>query len=135
MRSAEGSPLRLNGDWILERLDRDADYPDPSGPPMGRVLMSRATGRFMEVAREATVSSDSWLEVPIPDHALHHKWFRAFLGSIGCEDEYFGSIGRWLKDYGSDVRLKLWSNFRSEQVFGYVIATCRRAGIDTEVVP
>lgn len=127
--------LQLAGAWILARLDRDADYPDPSGPPMGRVFMNRDTGEFVELEQDAGAPCvDSWLEIPIPDHGQRHKWFRAFLSSIGCEDEYDGSIGRWLNEYGSDVRFRMWSKFRSERVVDYVIATCRRAGIDGEVL-
>lgn len=142
------SPLRLDGGWISAGLNQDADYPNPDGPQMGRVFMNRETGQFVGVLRDPDDDDDasakereaigsspvSWLEIPIPDHGQHHKWFRAFLGSIGCEDEYFGSIGRWLKEYGSDVRVELWSNFRSERVVDYVIARCRAAGIDAEVV-
>ena len=129
------SLLQLDGAWISAGLDRDADYPNPDGPPMGRVFLNRKTGQFIDVARESDEpSADAWLEVPVPDHGQHHRWFRAFLHSIGCEDEYFGSIGRWLNEYGSEARFELWSAFRSERVVDYVIATCRRAGIDAEVV-
>lgn len=127
--------LRLNGGAVLARFDRDADYPDPAAPPMGRVFIDRKTGEFVEVARGAVEPPpDRWLELPIPDHALRHRWFRAFLGSIGCEDEYYGSIGRWLEDYGSEARVRMWTNFRSQQVLTYVVATCRRAGIDAKAV-
>lgn len=126
---------QLDGAWISAWIDRDADYPDLSGPPMGRIFMNRDTGEFVEVVQETGAPCvDSWLEIPIPGHRQHHKWFRAFLSSIGCEDEYRGSIGRWLNQYGSDVRFRMWSAFRSERVVDYVIATCRRAGIDAEVV-
>jgi hypothetical protein len=128
------SPLQLDGGWISAGLDRDADYPNPERPPMGRVFMNRETGEFIEAQEPIESSPVSWLEIPIPDHGQHHRWFRAFLGSIGCEDEYFGSIGRWLNEYGSDVRFELWSNFRSERVIDHVIATCRAAGIDAEIV-
>jgi len=142
------SRLQLDRGWIAAGLDHDADYPSPDGPPMGRVFMNRATGQFVEVLRDRddddndsatmrqTIESSpvSWLEIPFPDHGQYHKWFRAFLGSIGCEDEYFGSIGRWLKEYGSDTRFRMWSNFRSEKVVNHVITTCRSAGIDAEVV-
>ena len=120
---------------IVARLDRDADYPDLSGPPRGRVFINRETGELVELVPEAVEpGSDSWLEIPIPDHGQRHRWFRAFLSSIGCEDEYFGSIGRWLQEYGSDVRFRMWSTFRSERVVEHVVATCRRAGIGGEVV-
>ena len=142
------SPLQLDGGWISAGLDRNADYPNPDGPQMGRVFMNRETGQFVGVLRDRDADDDastkereaiesspvSWLEIPIPSHGQHHKCFRVFLGSIGCEDEYFGSIGRWLKEYGSDVRAELWSNFRSERVVDYVIARCRAAGIDAQVV-
>lgn len=136
MRKLDATPasLLLNSGRVLAWFDRDADYPDPAAPPIGRVFVDRKTGEFVEVAREAVEPSpDLWLELPIPDHALHHRWFRKFLGSIGCEDEYYGSIGRWLRDYGSDARVRLWSRFRSEQVLAYVVAKCRSAGIDAEV--
>ena len=114
---------------------------------MGRVFMNRETGKFIEVLRdrddddddsakerEAVESSpDSWLEIPIPDHGQHHKWLRAFLRSIDREQEYSGSIGRWLQEYGSDDEAA-WYTFRSERVVDYVIATCLGAGIDAEVV-
>jgi len=139
----------LDGSWISAELNQDADYPNPDRAQIGRVFMNRKTGRFVGVLqsrdnddaanakeREAIESSPvSWLEIHIPDHRQHHKWFRAFLESIGCEDEYFGSIGRWLNDYGSNVRVELWSNFRSQRVVDHVIAICRVAGIDAEVVP
>ena len=141
-------PLQLDGGWISTGLDQDADYPNPDGPETGRVFLNRDTGQFVGVLwdrgdddddsakeREVIESSPvSWLEIPIPDHGQRHRWFRAFLGSIGCEDEYYGSIGRWLKEYGSDVRVELWSKYRSERVVDYVIARCRAAGIDAEVV-
>ena len=102
---------------------------------MGRVFMNRTTGEFIEAAYEAgEPSAETWLAIPIPDHGLRHKWFRSFLASIGREDEYSGSIGRWLKETGSEVRAQLWSNFRSDRVAAYVIAACRRAGIDATVV-
>ena len=80
--------------------------------------MNRETGKFIEVLRdrndddedsakerEAVESSpDSWLEIPIPDHGQHHKWLRAFLRSIDREQEYSGSIGGWLKEYGSTTK-------------------------------
>lgn len=132
---AELTPLRLTRACCLEWLDRDADYPNPSDPPMGRVFMNRTTGEFIGVAQESNGPSPvSWLAMPIPDHGLRHKWFRAFLESIGCEDEYTGSIGRWLTEHGSDVRAQLWSNFRSDRVIAHIIAACRRAGIDAKVV-
>lgn len=132
---AELTPLRLTRACCLEWLDRDADYPNPSDPPMGRVFMNRTTGEFIEVEQESSEPSpDTWLAMPIPDHGLRHKWFRAFLESVGREDEYTGSIGRWLKEHGSDVRAQLWSNFRSDRLVAYIIATCRRAGIDAKVV-
>ena len=141
------SALQLDGGWISAGLDQDADYPNPDGPPLGLVFMNRETGEFIEVPpdrdaadddsaneRQAIESSpDSWLEIPIPDHEQHHKWFRAFLRSIAREQEYAGSIGGWLKEYGSDDEVS-WYHFRSERVVDYVIATCRGAGIDAEVV-
>ena len=65
----------------------------------------------------------SWLEIPIPNHGQHHKWLRAFLRSIDRERECSGSIGGWLKEYGSDDEAA-WYTFRSERVVDYVIATC-----------
>lgn len=140
------SPLQLDSGWISAALDQDADYPNPGGPPLGRVFMNRATGEFIEVLRdrdddddgakerEAIESSpDAWLEIPIPDHGQHHEWFRAFLRSIDREQEYSGSIGGWLKEYGSDNEVA-WYNFRSERVVDYVIAMCCGAGIKAEVV-
>ena len=141
------SRLQLDSGWISAALDQDADYPNPDGFLMGRVFMNRETGEFIEVlrdrndddddsvkGREAVESSpDSWLEIPIPDHGQHHKWFRAFLRSIDREQEYSGSIGHWLQEYGSDDEVA-WYTFRSERVVDYVIATCLGAGIDAEVV-
>ena len=141
------SPLQLDSSWISAGLDQDADYPNPDGSPLGRVFMNRETGKFIEVLRDrdddeedsakerAAIESSpvSWLEIPIPDHGQHHKWFRAFLRSINREQEYAGSIGDWLREYGSDDEVA-WYVFRSERVVDYVIATCRGAGIDAEVV-
>ena len=129
-----GGQLRLHRARILACLDRDADYPNPADSPMGRVFMNRQTGEFIEVAQGASEPSSSWLAIPIPSHGQRHKWFRVFLGTIGREDEYFGSIGRWLKEHASGVRAELWSNFRSERVVAYAIAACRHAGIDAEAV-
>ena len=141
------SPLQLDSGWIVAALEQDADYPNPDGSSMGRVFVNRDTGTFIEVlrdrdhddddsakAREAVESSpDSWLEIPIPNHGQHHKWLRAFLRSIDREREYSGSIGGWLREYGSDDEAA-WYTFRSERVVDYVIATCLGAGIDAEVV-
>ncbi len=128
--------VQLCGASIVALLDRDADYPDPFGPPRGRVFANRETGELVELVPEAKQPcSESWLEIPIPEHGQRHRWFRAFLSSVGREDEYDGSIGRWLKAYGSDVRCRMWSTFRAERVVNHTIATCRRAGIDAEIVP
>ena len=51
-------------------------------------------------------------------------------GSIDREREYSGSIGGWLREYGSDDEAA-WYTFRSERVVDYVIATCLGAGIDS----
>ena len=127
--------LQLGRDWVVALLDRDADYPDLSGAPRGRVFVNRGTGELVELVAEASEPGlGSWLEIPIPEHGQRHRWFRAFLASIGCEDEYDGSIGRWLKVYGSDARFRMWSAFRAERVADHATATCRRAGIDAEIV-
>lgn len=127
--------LQLCRDWVVAHLDRDADYPDLSVAPRGRVFVNRETGELVELVPEASgPGSDSWLEIPLPEHGQRHRWFRAFLRSIGCEDEYDGSIGRWLKAYGSDVRFRMWSTFRAERVADHATATCFRAGIDAEIV-
>ena len=127
--------LQLGRDWVVALLDRDADYPDLSGAARGRVLVNRGTGELVELVPGASEPGlGSWLEIPIPEHGQRHRWFRAFLASIGCEDEYDGSIGRWLKAHGSDARFRMWSSFRADRVAEHATATCRRAGIEAEIV-
>ncbi len=141
--------LRVDSGILSAWLGEDADF---AAYPC-RVYLDRETGQIVgvyEQDRDATLAGDAeednrqrrqevatqpgaFLEIPIPDHGQRHKWFREFLESWGQEDTYFGSIGGWLKQYGTTDDRYAWRNFEWDCVIQHAVKVAEVAGLKLEV--
>ncbi len=120
---------------------RDSDFSDPH-----RLYLNRKSGGLVEVYEGAFCGEFAteaenraarhrveeaplqFLEIPIPDHGQYHTWFQEFLETTG-RDGYFGSIGGWFKEHGSEEDKLEWQDFVARQVADYFIDVCKAEGV------
>ena len=120
---------------------QDRDFSDPR-----RLYLNRESGDLVEVYEDrfggefvtekenqaarlrVTEAATQFLEIPIPDHGQHHVWFKDFLDTTGREG-YFGSIGGWLKVYGSEEDKYEWQEFRDCRLADCFVDCCERNGL------
>jgi hypothetical protein len=158
--SPEGTPMstrknqrlivEVDFDDLIEYLDHDRDYipQETMGLlPSHRVYINRTTRKLVcvfedegardegDTTREHVVAEqpEALVEIPIPNHAMRHKWFQSFLRSRSREGEYFGSIGGWLKERADEEDRRAWNHFRQKSVGRYAISVAKSAGIILKV--
>ncbi len=84
--------------------------------------------------REAVAQDPArFLEIPIPAHEQRHRWLLAFLAEIGRRDEYFGSIGGWMKEHASPEDVNDWREFEWEQIEEYACEMARGHGVTLDL--
>ena len=88
----------------------DADFPPQDD--LGRPFLNCHTGELRYAKRR--LSASRYVEVPRPDHGTWHKHFLKWLGSIGQESSYWGTIGGWLKEVGTQEDRWAWDDYRGE---------------------
>ena len=84
--------------------------------------------------REVGEHPEIYLEIPVPDHEQWHAWFREFLERKGRSEEYFGSIGGWIKERASEEDYRDWENFQSDCVVRHATEVAAVAGVKIVIV-
>ncbi len=145
------NPVNVDRGMLITHLEEDSDY---QLHPY-RVYLNRENGELLSIyedeeevesmfginveetrnlRREVRDHPEVYLEIPVPDHAQWHEWFQEFLEQRDRSEEYFGSIGGWIKQYASKEDYRDWENFKSSCVVRYAMEIAAAAGAKIKIV-
>ncbi|MEE9192521.1 MAG: hypothetical protein V3U04_07930 [Candidatus Aerophobetes bacterium] len=151
IRAEPMNPVNVDRDMLTTYLEEDSDYQEHPY----RVYLNRGNGELLSIyedeeevenmfglsaeetrnlRREVENNPEVYLEFPVPGHAQWHEWFQEFLEQRDRSEEYFGSIGGWIKQYASEEDYRDWENFKPSCVVRYAIEIATAAGVKIKIV-